>query len=105
MLRCFSSTVKSPSCASSSGDSLGISRFGLVELGTVINRQDDERCSGLIDQNRVHLIDNGKGQRSLTFICHAERHVVAQVIEAELVIGAVHHVTAIGRLLFFWALT
>ena len=62
----------------------------LVHLRTVFRRAgDDERRAGLVDQDAVHLIDDGEVERPLDHGLERELHVVAQVIEAELVVGAV----------------
>ncbi len=70
-----------------------------VELGGHVGRAgDDQRGAGLVDQDRVHLIDNGVVEFALAEIVEAEFHVVAQIIEAEFVVGAVGDVGPVGRL-------
>ncbi len=59
--------------------------------------RDDQRCSGLVDQDRVNLIDDGEVVTALDEVIQAHRHVVAQVIEAEFVVRAVGDV---ARVLF-----
>ena len=56
---------------------------------------DDQRCTGFINQNTVHLIDNSKIKPPLNVICQRELHVVTQVVKAEFVICSVRDVTAI----------
>ena len=51
---------------------------------------NDERCAGFIDKNGVHLVDNGEVVSALHLSLSARRHtVVAQVVKAELGVGAV----------------
>ena len=54
------------------------------------------RGSGLIDQDRVDLVDDGVEERPLDHLGQIIDHVVAQVIEAELVVGAIGNVGAIS---------
>jgi hypothetical protein len=57
---------------------------------------DDERRAGLIDQDGVHFVDDGIVVAALDQLGLVPRHVVAQVVEAEFVVGAVGDV---GRIL------
>ena len=51
---------------------------------------DDERCAGLVDEDRVHFIDDGEVVPALHLLLTAGGHaVVAKVIEAELAVRAV----------------
>ena len=59
---------------------------GHVALGRA---GDDQRGTGLIDEDGVDLIDDGVMVAALHQIGLLPRHVVAQVVEAELVVGAV----------------
>jgi hypothetical protein len=69
----------------------------VVELGAVFRLpRDDERRARLVDENRVDLVDDAVDQLSLEALLHAHRHVVAQVVEAELVVGAVGDVGPVG---------
>ncbi len=72
-----------------------------VELGRVLGLpRDDERRARLVDEDRVDLVDDRVAQPFLLeALRHLRRHVVAQVVEAELVVGAVGDVGEIGRLL------
>jgi hypothetical protein len=56
---------------------------------------DDERGAGLVNQDRVALVDDRVGQFSLHLLAPRDFHVVAQVIEAELVVGAVGDVAGV----------
>ena len=62
---------------------------------------DDQRRTGLVNQNGVHLIDDGEVQPALHPVCSFVDHVVAQVVKAIFVVGAVGDVAAVGCLLFF----
>ncbi len=71
----------------------------LVQVGTVLGRaRDDQRRTGLIDQDGVDLIDDGKVVAALDHFATVIDKVVAQVVETEFVIGAVGDVRLIGRL-------
>ena len=56
---------------------------------------DDQRRTCLIDQDRVHLVDNRKIVAALHALGQLKFHVVAQVVEAELVVCAVSDVCCV----------
>ena len=69
----------------------------LVLVGRFFARTaDDQRRPRLIDQDGVHFVDDGVVVHPLHAILQIELHVVAQVVEAELVVGAVGDVGGIG---------
>ena len=77
-----------------------------VKLRAILGcARDNEWRSRFVDQNRVNLINNGEGQRALHLVVHAERHIVAQVVKAEFVVGAVNDVCRVSHTLFFLGLT
>ncbi len=57
---------------------------------------DDQRRARLVDQDRVDLVDHGEVVAALNQFFGAQRHVVAQVVEAELVVGSVGDVGGVG---------
>ena len=57
---------------------------------------DDERRPRLIDQHRVDFVDDGVEVRPLHALVERVHHVVAQVIEAELVVRSVGDVRVVG---------
>ena len=68
-----------------------------VELGALLGRAgDDQRRARLVDQDRVHLVDDRVREVALHAVLEAEGEVVAQVVEAELVVRAVGDVGAVG---------
>ena len=73
-----------------------------VEVGAFLGRaRDDQRRARLVDEDRVDFVDDREGQITLHAVFDAEREVVAQVVEAELVVGAVRDVGVVrGALLF-----
>ncbi len=72
---------------------------GPIEVRAVLGRAgDDQRRARLVDQDRVHLVDNRKGVAALDHLAGVIDQVVAQVVEAELVIGAIGDVGAVGPL-------
>ena len=61
---------------------------------------DDQRGARLVNQDGIHLINNGKVQTTLNPIRRFVDHVVAQIVKTILVVGAVGNVRSVGRLLF-----
>ena len=49
---------------------------------------NDERGTGIVDQHGVHLVDDGEVVLALHQVLRVDGHVVAQVVEAELVVRA-----------------
>ena len=71
-----------------------------VQVGALLRRTgDDQRRACLVDQDRIHLVDDGEVQAALRALLGAERHVVAQVVETVFVVGAIGDVGAVGRAL------
>jgi hypothetical protein len=73
---------------------------GLGVLADVVEgrARDDQRGPGLVDQDRVDLVDDRVVQRPLRLQLARRLHVVAEVVEAELVVGAVGDVAAVDVL-------
>ena len=68
-----------------------------VQAGRVLTAAgDDQRGAGFIDQDGVHLIDDGKGMAALHHVGLVGHHVVAQIVEAKLVVGAVGDIGGVG---------
>ncbi len=63
---------------------------------TVGGSGDDERGSGLVDEDRVDLVHDGEVVAALHHVVDRVRHVVTEVVEAELVVGAVGDVGGVG---------
>ena len=61
--------------------------------------RDDQWGPGLIDQDGVDLVDDGVVVTALHALLGAGDHVVAQVVETELGVGAVGDVCLVGRTL------
>ena len=71
-----------------------------VDVGAVVGlARNDERRARLVDQDRVDLVDDRVVQPALEALLDPHRHVVAQVVEAELVVGAVGDVGGVGGVL------
>ena len=69
----------------------------VIEGGGVLHlAADDERRAGLVDEDRVDLVDDGEGVAPLHHVLAGHGHVVAEVVEAELVVGAVGDVGPVG---------
>src|SRR5690606_34170629 len=73
------------------GDGYVESRADIVLAG------DDQRRARIVVQDRVHLVDDGVVVAALHHLRAVILHVVAQVVEAELVVGGVGDVAGIGR--------
>ena len=72
----------------------------VVELGRVGDpARDDERGAGLVDEDRVDLVDDAVVVAALDLFGPAHGHVVAEVVEAELVVRAVGDVAGVLRAL------
>ena len=71
----------------------------VVEVGGLFGgARDDERRARLVDEDAVHLVHDREVVPALHHRRQLELHVVAQVVEAELVVGAVGDVGAVGHL-------
>src|SRR5437764_748328 len=62
-------------------------------------RPSDERRTRLVDEDRVDLVDDRVVQLALHVPLDRILHIIAEIIEAELVVGAVGDVGAVGELL------
>ena len=56
----------------------------------------DKRSSGLVYEYRVDLVDDGKIVSPLNLLLEPYNHIVAEVIEAHFVVGAVGYVGGVG---------
>jgi hypothetical protein len=73
---------------------------GELEVPTLVllgRPADDQRGAGLVDQDGVDLVDDRVVVAALDKVFERPRHVVTQVVEPELVVGAVGDVSAVGR--------
>ena len=59
---------------------------------------NDERRTRLVDEDRVDLVDDGVMERPLHHLALLDDHVVAQIIEAELVVRAERDIAAVREL-------
>ena len=71
----------------------------LIELrGLPGLTRNDERCPRLIDQDRVDLVDDAVVQAAEHLLVFVDRHIISEVIEAELIVCDIGDVTAVGGL-------
>ena len=63
--------------------------------------RDDERSPSLVDQDRVHLVHDGEEMTALRLLFARTGHVVAEVVEPELVVRSVGDVRRVRLALFF----
>ena len=59
---------------------------------------NNQRCTGLINQYGVHLIDDGKIQITKNQLLLVDNHVISQVIKAQLIIGNISDIAGISLL-------
>ena len=65
-----------------------------IEIGVILGLSgNDQRRTRFVDQDRIDLVDDGVGKFALHTLIGAINHVVAQIIKAEFVVGAVGNVT------------
>ena len=64
---------------------------------------DNERRSRFVNKNGVHFINDGVVVLSLREIRFIVEQIVTQIIEAELIIGAVSDISLIGLLFSGWS--
>ena len=70
---------------------------GGVKSRPVLGRtRDDERSARLVDQDRVDFVDDGEGVAALDHLRHVILHIVAEIVEPELVVRAVGDVGGVG---------
>ncbi len=68
----------------------------VVQIGVIFGLAgNDQRGARFIDQDRIDFIDDRKIQCPLDPVARLEHHVVAQVIEAEFIVGAVGDVCGV----------
>ena len=73
----------------------------VVQLGRLLGGTgDDQRRSRLVNQDAVHLVDDGEMVSALDVPRDLELHVVAQVVESEFVVRSVGDVAGVGGLPF-----
>ncbi len=65
-------------------------------VGVVGAARDDERSARLVDQDRVDLVDDREEVPALHLLLLRAGHVVAEVVESELVVRAVGDVGRVG---------
>ena len=77
---------------------LGNDAVDLVILvgGFLAGTGDNERRARLVDQDGIDFIDDGIVMGPLHAILEPEFHVIAQIIESELVVGAVGDIAVVG---------
>ena len=64
--------------------------------GLVGGAGDDERGAGFVDEDGVYFVDDAVVVSALNLVLDLELHVVAEVVEAELVVGAVGDIGGVG---------
>ncbi len=75
---------------------------GVIELGTIVERpRNDQRRACFVDQDGVDFVDDGEGVAALHHVLDPVLHVVAQIVEAQLVVGAVGDVALVFLLALF----
>ena len=76
-------------------------RQHIIKIGRFFARPgNNQRCSRLVNQNGIDLVNNGIVHRPLHHLIGMNHHIVAQIVESKLVIGSVGHISGIGRAAF-----
>ena len=74
---------------------------GVVELGGFFRRAgNDQGRPGLVDEDGIHFVDDGIVEFPLDVIFQGKLHVVPEIVEPELVVGAVGDIRGIGLAAF-----
>ena len=72
----------------------------VIDFGSIFGlSRDDQRRARFVDQYRIDLVNDRKVQAALVTIRHRHRHVVAKIVKAEFVVGAVGNVGRVGGVL------
>ena len=74
-------------------------RLEIHVTGLLAGAGNDQRGAHLVDQDAVHLVDDGEMMASLQQVALVDGHIVAQVVEPELVVGSVGDVRLVRDLL------
>ena len=68
-----------------------------VEIAAVVGGAgNDQRRAGFVDQDGVHLVDDGEVVAALDHVLQRVLHIVAQIVESELVVRAIGDVRGVG---------
>ena len=70
--------------------------LGVQAGGVLAAAGNDQGGAGFIDQDGVHLVHDGVGVAALHHVGLVGHHVVAQVVKAELIVGAVGDIGIVG---------
>jgi hypothetical protein len=92
---CLASSISKSTSGREAADRAREVLVGAGGLGA--GARDDERRSGLVDEDGVHLVDDGVVMPALHAHVGARDHVVAQVVEAELGVRAIGDICGVGR--------
>ena len=72
-----------------------------IEVGPIVGRpRNDQRRARLIDENRIDLIDDRIMMTALNHLGEIVFHIVAEIVEAELIVGAIGDVGGVGAAAF-----
>ena len=72
-----------------------------IEIALVVGRaRNNQRGAGLVDQDRIDFIDNRMVERPVDHLAALMLHIVAQIVEAQLVVGGIGNVGLVGLAAF-----
>ena len=57
------------------------------------------RRPGLVNEDRIYLVHNGKGVAPLDLAAQGDGHIVPQVVKPKLIVGAIGNIGGVGGLL------
>src|ERR1700730_14013079 len=70
---------------------------GYIEIVPVVGSpRNDQRRPSLIDENRIDLVDDRIMMAALSHLGKLVFHVIAEIVEAELIVGAIGNIGGIG---------
>ena len=73
----------------------------VVQLGRFLpGAGNNQRRSRLVNQDGVYLVHDGKGVSALNHALLIHHHIVAEVVEAEFIVGTVGNIRRVSRALF-----
>ena len=71
----------------------------LIHIGRLISLTgDNQRCARLINQDGVHLIDDGEEMSALYHAIFVNRHVITQIVKTKFVVCTIGNVRIVHRL-------
>ena len=68
-----------------------------MEFSTRHRTRDNQRCTGIVNEYGIHLIDNGVVMRTLYKLIRRMCHIVTEVVKTKFVIGTIGDISSISH--------